>query len=476
MSIGNMEGVKTAASDKLRKVDFKMVSFTLGGKDYGVDIMKVKEIRKAGNFTHVPNTPVFVRGVDNLRGDIIPIIDLRVMFNLSVEAKGPQELENIIILRLDELILGIIVDSIEKVVGINSETIQPPHPIFGDINVKYISGVVEHENRLYIILDVMRIFQAKDEAEKPAEKSAPAQTLPAAKASAPAKTPAAPAKAKSAPQAPMGSEDEEDKPAPAPAARTKAAPAAEPDPVESLFLKDTLSTFAGFSVSPLNRDWVTQRARQWQKERDQAGQSPQLASREEAADFLRGFASPYTGTLWPLDSAQEFAASLELQGQNFMVWNPGCGQGAESYSLAAGFSRAYPGKSFKIWANDNDLLNISMAPSLVFPEDQVPEGYEDFLIKARGGMQFHIDLKNRILFEYHDINHLNPFTDLHVIVARDLLSFLKPEEQTKVLEDFAEKLRPKGVLLLGRNEKLNSSVDWVPLGGTAWSAYQKASH
>jgi len=71
-----------------------------------------------------------------------------------------------LILRLEEHVFGVVVDNIDKVVGIHSSSIQPPHPIFGDINIKYIHGVVENQNRLYIILDVVRIFAQKEE-EKP---------------------------------------------------------------------------------------------------------------------------------------------------------------------------------------------------------------------------------------------------------------------------------------------------------------------
>ena len=73
--------------ERTEKIDFKMITFSLGGKDYGVDIMKVKEISKADKFTYVPNTAPFVRGVYNLRGEIISIIYLRTMFHLTMENK-----------------------------------------------------------------------------------------------------------------------------------------------------------------------------------------------------------------------------------------------------------------------------------------------------------------------------------------------------------------------------------------------------
>ncbi len=147
--------------ERIDTVDFKMVTFSLAGKEYGVDIMNVKEIAKADKFTYVPNAASFVQGVYNLRGDIIPIIDLRQFFHLPSE-KRRDGLENMLILRIEDRVYGTIVDKIDKVVGINSENIQPPHPIFGDINIKFISGVVEKNETLYIILDVLRIFSISE--------------------------------------------------------------------------------------------------------------------------------------------------------------------------------------------------------------------------------------------------------------------------------------------------------------------------
>ncbi|MDR1025494.1 MAG: chemotaxis protein CheW, partial [Treponema sp.] len=116
--------------ERISADNYKMITFSLGGKDYGVDIMNVKEIAKADKFTYVPNAASFVRGVYNLRGDIIPIIDLRSFFHLPLDRKADGQ-ENMLILRIDDRVYGTIVDRIDKVVGINSETIQPPHPIFG---------------------------------------------------------------------------------------------------------------------------------------------------------------------------------------------------------------------------------------------------------------------------------------------------------------------------------------------------------
>ena len=142
-------------------VDYKMVTFSLAGKDYAIDIMQVKEIAKTGRFTYVPNTLPFVLGVYNLRGEIIPIIDLRLFFNIDIPSREDNSVENMLIVSVEDQLFGVVVDAIDKVVGIQKSTIQPPHPLFGDINIKYIYGVVECNNHLYILLDIERIFSSR---------------------------------------------------------------------------------------------------------------------------------------------------------------------------------------------------------------------------------------------------------------------------------------------------------------------------
>ena len=105
-------------------IDFKMVTFSLSGKDYAIDIMNVKEIAKAGNFTYVPNVLPFVVGVYNLRGEIIPILDMRLFFNVRTACDEKTELENLLILTIEEQTFGIIVDKIDKVVGVQKSSIQ----------------------------------------------------------------------------------------------------------------------------------------------------------------------------------------------------------------------------------------------------------------------------------------------------------------------------------------------------------------
>ena len=331
---------------KAEKVDFKMVTFSLAGKEYGVDIMSVKEIAKASRFTYVPNASTFVRGVYNLRGDIISVIDLRIFFHLPAERKEDEALESLIILKIDEHVFGVIVDAIDKVVGIASSSIQPPHPIFGDINVKYIKGIIENGGKLYIILDVEKIFapERAEEAPKPGtlEARGPATGIAAADT-----------------EGTSGGD------------------------ISASFVKETLAAFRGFHVTSLNETWFRSRFAEWKNERKDA--DLQLREESEADAFLEGFWSPCTGTLWDEGYAAEVEKALPpIEAKSINVWNPGCGKGYETWSLACVMRKRYPDARIKIWANDSDLLAISMAPNMVFPES-IPDYYIPFTTRAGTG-------------------------------------------------------------------------------------------
>lgn len=420
------------------KQDFKMVTFSLGGKDYGIDIMKVKEIAKFSQFTYVPNTPPFVRGVYNLRGEIISIIDLRIFFHLPVEKKK-DGVENGLILRLEDYIIGVVVDSIDKVVGIASEDIQPPHPIFGDINVKYISGVVEYNGTLYLILDVEKLFGKEQTVQRAQPLAVPQVSL-------------------------------EEKPSIGVSEKVSVSV----DQTEKDFIRETLKTFKSFHVTPVNEKWVEQRFEQWRVERGKQSRDLQIKSTEEADEFLRTFYSPYTEAIWPEEFAESFLELIqEFSGKVFSVWNPGCGKGYETYSVTALFLKKFPNAVLKVWAMDNDLLAISTAPNLVLQPETIPSYLLPYTAKGKQGIGITSQLKDRIFFEYHDILHVNVVPECDLILARDLVSFLSPADQAKVLEEFHDKLKPNGILILGNNEEPMETDRWVRIQNKNFSAYRK---
>ena len=439
MEVKDLATVNAELQEKKETVDnvnFKMVTFSLGGKDYGVDIMSVKEIAKADKFTYVPNAAGFVRGVYNLRGDIIPIIDLRLFFHLPADKKSDGQ-ENMLILHIEDRVYGTIVDKIDKVVGINSEQIQPPHPIFGDINIKFISGVVEKQGALYIILDVVSIFsQSKEE--------------------------------KAAPRGQISEEQEEQFYNTAQTAANEHAEAVVSE--DNLgFIKEQLEALKKFYPSPVNEDWIRERLIEWTKTR--RGEDVQLKSAADADSFLETFHSPFSGRFWTSEYAYNLKAILpDLPSNNIQVWNPGCGKGIETFSLACILKLRYPDGHIKIWANDSDIMAIANAPNMVFEMKDVPDYCQTFLSKGRTGYVFSANIKDSIVFEYHDVTIENTLPELDIVFTRDSLSYLPLKGQEKVLADISDRLKNKGIVFLGTNEKMPEST-WKFTGKDQISAF-----
>ena len=149
---------KTTEKDEL----MQLVGFTLSKEQFGVDILMVQEIIRAAPITPVPNSPEFVEGVINLRGNIIPVIELRKRLNLLTE-----EIEHkdtwILILDIDNRITGFIVDSVTEVLKIQESTIEPPPDIVvAGLESQYIRGVCEIGETLLILLDFSRILLAEE--------------------------------------------------------------------------------------------------------------------------------------------------------------------------------------------------------------------------------------------------------------------------------------------------------------------------
>jgi len=421
--------------ERAENVDFKMVTFSLAGKDYGVDIMNVKEIAKADKFTFVPNAASFVRGVYNLRGDIIPIIDLRQFFHLPMDSKT-DKLENMLILHINDQVYGTIVDKIDKVVGINKENIQPPHPIFGDINIKFISGVVEKQGELYIILDVVRIFTVTED-EKKSSRGGVAESgeyfVP-----------------------PPASGD------PAMSQRNAADSAVG-------FIQESLAALRGFYVTSINDKWLHTRFTEWSQGR--TGDSLQLRSASEADEYLNTFPSPCSSDFWTEAYANHVKKVLPDNSSAIInVWNIGCGKGYETYSFACILKARYPNARVKIWANDKDIMAVSQAPNMSFELEELPEYCRTYMVRGSNGYSFNQAIKDTIIFEYHDVTNENTLPEMDIIIARDVISYMPAQEQTRLLADFSEKLKSRGVVLLGRNEEL-VGVIWQSVADDPVSAY-----
>jgi purine-binding chemotaxis protein CheW len=149
--------VKTSESRQL-------VTFQLGEELYGVNIMDVKEIVRVQAIRAIPNAPMYVEGIFNLRSEIIPIINLHKRFHIRKLATTEEDelLSGFIILDIDGMKLGIIIDRISRVVTIEKEDVQPPPQMFSGIGAEYIQGVVRQEEGYLIILDIRDLFNPKE--------------------------------------------------------------------------------------------------------------------------------------------------------------------------------------------------------------------------------------------------------------------------------------------------------------------------
>ena len=238
------------------------------------------------------------------------------------------------------------------------------------------------------------------------------------------------------------------------------------------FISENLATFNQFHVSPLNIQWTKNRLGAWKDLRKSKNLDFQFTQKEDGEEFLLPFFSPLTGGLWTEEQLVDLAKVLKLEGNNLVIWNPGCGQGHESYSLALMMETQFKASTYKVWANDLDLLSISMAPSLILDEDELDLSWKSFTVQTKNGLQFHSDLKNKIMFEFHDIKHMNPFTQIHLVVMRDVLSFQRSNDQEKILGEITEKVKTGGYLVVGANEVVEHE-EWKFIGHEPWSIYQK---
>ena len=138
----------------------QFLTFTVGGEEYGVDIMTVREIKGWTETTRLPNSQEFMRGVMNLRGLIIPIFDLRSRFHMGVTEATAKHV--VIILAIGERNIGILVDTVSDILDASVEQIKPA-PTSGDtqVDADYISGLISIEERMVVLLDVEHLFDAQ---------------------------------------------------------------------------------------------------------------------------------------------------------------------------------------------------------------------------------------------------------------------------------------------------------------------------
>jgi len=142
----------------------QFLTFIMATEEYGVDILRVQEIRGWDSVTPIPNTPAYIKGVINLRGTIVPIVDLRERFGMDSVEYGPTTV--VIVLKVisetAERIMGIVVDAVSDVYNIKSEDMKPA-PDFGSVvSIEYVQGLATIDEKMLIILDIDTMLNSSD--------------------------------------------------------------------------------------------------------------------------------------------------------------------------------------------------------------------------------------------------------------------------------------------------------------------------
>ncbi len=153
--MGQMENIGA-----LVRASNEFLSFRLGCEEYGIDILKVQEIRGYDAVTRIANTPEFIKGVINLRGTIVPIIDLRIKFGLGDPSYD--EFTVVIILNVAARVVGVVVDSVSDVLTLTDAQIRPAPDFSAALDTQYVTGLGAIDERMLILVDIEQLIGSRE--------------------------------------------------------------------------------------------------------------------------------------------------------------------------------------------------------------------------------------------------------------------------------------------------------------------------
>ena len=399
---------KTNSSNKndkeTRDFDIKIVSFMLGQQYYAIDIMAVKEIINASKFTRIPNALDFVMGVLNIRGEIIPIIYLGKMFHLS-EAEKVDEDNQIIVIKIDNLVIGLVVDKISQVIPLQKSDIQPPSPLLGGINERYIDGVAEINSRLYVILDIEYIFSDKE--------------------------------------------------------KTRSSALVQGRGINEqvfIFFCNQIETLANVHVNDFNREGFVRIYTEYAKALGGA-EMPQLDS-NTAQTLTSGVISQYTQSLWDRPYIDYFSNTVFKELQKYIkdeikVLDIGCGSGHEAFTVYFMLSQHFNNTHITMTAADTNLNAVQSALNFEVNDDDMPSwiNADSYFVKLGSTYRIKQEIFEAIAFEFHNAVNMASYQEqFDLVVARDLSLFTSNDEYKTFLEGVSTKIVSGGVLVIGDNE------------------------
>ena len=136
------------------------LAFSLGGEEYAVNILQVQEIRAYERVTRIANMPAFIKGVMNLRGAVVPVVDLRVRFNVGAAEYGPSTI--VIVINIGPRTIGMVVDGVSDVVILKPSDVRPAPQIAGVLSAEFLEGVAILDKRMLIIVDINGLMSSKE--------------------------------------------------------------------------------------------------------------------------------------------------------------------------------------------------------------------------------------------------------------------------------------------------------------------------
>lgn len=142
-------------------METQVVVFSLAEENYGVDINAVEGIIKMQAITKVPKAPAFVEGITNLRGEVLPVIDLRKRFGLPTAE--PDKETRIIHVEMDDVRVGMLVDAVTEVLRVVEDDIEPPSPMVATVDSGFITGIAKVEERLIILVDLGKVLSTEEQ-------------------------------------------------------------------------------------------------------------------------------------------------------------------------------------------------------------------------------------------------------------------------------------------------------------------------
>lgn len=142
-------------------MEHQLVVFELAKEFYGINIAVVESIIKMQSITQLPQTPAYIKGVTNLRGTVLPVIDLRIRFGLESQPDTRQT--RVIIVTMGSIKVGLMVDGVSEVMRVSDESIEPLPPMVNSINADFLKGIARLEDHLIILLDVERVLDFQEQ-------------------------------------------------------------------------------------------------------------------------------------------------------------------------------------------------------------------------------------------------------------------------------------------------------------------------